>query len=101
MRAYTFTRDPRLVYERLSQCLLGAESAQEATKSCRNTKTKNPQTASEILTIRYHSLHGGALKRVKVLGGPRATAECFRDKVRSGALKGGGTRLSTLHKRSP
>ena len=45
--------------------------------------------------------HGGALKWVKVLGGPRATAECFRDKVRSGALKGGGTRLSALHKRSP
>ena len=38
---------------------------------------------------------------MKVPGGPCATAECSRDKVRSSALKGGGTRLSALRKRPP
>ena len=47
--------------------------------------------------------HGGALKWVKVLRGPMpcATAVCSAGKVRSGAFKVGGTRLSTLHMRSP
>ena len=45
--------------------------------------------------------HGGALKWVKVQRGPCATAVCSGGKVRSGALKVGGTRLSTLHMRSP
>ena len=47
---------PRLEYGRLPQCLLGSERALEAKKSCRSTKTGNPQTTGEILMIRYHSL---------------------------------------------